>query len=60
MVLHFVPDYVGPFRYRDGSYGYETESKEFMFPVAESENHVLPTFLEGDIEQQYQAGRNPN
>jgi CRISPR-associated protein Cas5d len=42
----FVPDYVGPFRYMDGSYGYQTESKEFMFPVTESENHVIPTFLE--------------
>lgn len=29
----FVPDYVGPFHYKDGSYGYETESKEFMFPM---------------------------
>jgi CRISPR-associated protein Cas5d len=42
----FVPDYVGPFRYKDESYGYETESKEFMFPVSESENHVIPAFLE--------------
>lgn len=42
----FVPDYVGPFRYADGSYGYETESKELMFPVAESENHVIPALLE--------------
>lgn len=41
----FVPDYVGPFRYNDGSFGYETEEEEFMFPVIQSENHVIPAFL---------------
>ncbi len=58
MVLHTVPRLEGirpglrgPFRYEDGSYGYETESKEFMFPVSESENHVIPAFLKMLFEQ---------
>lgn len=42
----FVPDYVGPFRYSDGTAGYETEGKEFMFPAVASENQVIPAFLE--------------
>lgn len=47
----FVPDYVGPFRYNDGTFGYETETKEFMFPVTQSENHVIPAFLEMVFDQ---------
>lgn len=54
----FVPDYVGPFRYKDGSVGYET-GEEFMFPIVESENHVIPAFLEMVFDQQ-QNGRRGN
>lgn len=41
----FVPDYIGPFRYKDGTFGYETEAKEFKFPATQSENHIIPAFL---------------
>ena len=47
-----TPDYVELFRFKDGTTGFETEGKDFLHPKVESQNPVIPAFLEMVFDQQ--------